>query len=129
MDAPCNVFLACARLAADKDCRVRGGDLAYEFAHVTHFTRVADEFARDAFDDVANFFALDLVLDFDGFEVSFQNSLNAFKKFASLANFLNFFDYGFESRVFKGFYIHFVFATSGKLYCCVRPFLGDPTQL
>ena len=54
------------------------------------------------------------MLDFDGFEVPLQNALNAFKKFASLANFLNFFDYSFESRAFKGFYIHFVFCNIGK---------------
>jgi hypothetical protein len=27
---------------------------------------------------------------------------------------LNFFDYGFESRAFKGFYIHFVFCNIGE---------------
>lgn len=71
VDAPCDVFLAGACLAADKDCCGGGGDLADELAHFAHFARVADEFAWNAFNDVADFLAFDLVLDFDGFEVLF----------------------------------------------------------
>ena len=71
VDAPCDVFLAGACLAADKDCCGGGGDLADELAHFAHFACVADEFAWNAFNDVADFLAFDLVLDFDGFKVLF----------------------------------------------------------
>ena len=69
MDAAGNVFLAGACLAADKDCCGGGGDLADELAHFAHFARVADEFAWNAFNDVTDFLAFDLVFRFDGFEV------------------------------------------------------------
>ena len=71
MDAAGNVFLAGACLAADKDCCCGGGDLADELAHFAHFARVPDEFAWNAFNDIADFLAFDLVLLFDGFEVLF----------------------------------------------------------
>ena len=71
VDAAGDVFLAGACLAADKDCCCGGGDLADELAHFAHFARVPDEFAWNAFNDVADFLAFDLVLDFDGFEVLF----------------------------------------------------------
>ena len=71
MDATGHVFLAGACLAADKDCCCGGGDLADELAHFAHFARVADEFAWNAFNDVADFLAFDLVLHFDGFKVLF----------------------------------------------------------
>ena len=71
MDAAGDVFLAGARLAADKNCRCGGGDLAYKLAHFTHFACVADEFAGNAFDDVADFLAFDLMRGFDRFEILF----------------------------------------------------------
>ena len=71
MDAPRNVFLAGARLSADKHrCRSRG-NLAHEFAHFAHFSCVADEFARDTFDDVADFLAFYFVERFYRFEILF----------------------------------------------------------
>ena len=71
VNAAGNVFLAGACLAADKDGCGGGGDLADELAHFAHFARVADELARNAFNDVADFLAFNLMLDFDGFEVLF----------------------------------------------------------
>ena len=77
MDAPCDVFFAGAGLAPDEDGGVRGGDLAHELAHFAHFACVADEFAWNPFNDVADFLAFLLMERLYGFEVLLQNAVNA----------------------------------------------------